>query len=88
MNNKNTLNCFVYRSLKKDNTYLYVLEKDKFDHIPDSLMNVFGDGEYCFEFEHTASRKLSQEDSKQVFDNLTEQGFHLQLPNEDYLYEL
>jgi len=88
MSDNKTLNCFVYRSLKKNNTYLYVVEKDKFDHISDSLMKVFGEGEFCFEFEHSASRKLSQEDSQQVYENLTNQGFHLQLPNEDYLYEL
>lgn len=82
------ITCYVYRSLKKENTYLYVAKKDEFEHVPESLMNVFGEGEFCLEFEHTPTRKLSQEDPKQVFDNLVEQGFHLQLPNEDFVYDL
>ncbi len=82
------INCFVYRSLKKDNTYLYITLKDDFEKVPMSLMSVFGTGTFCFEFEHMPTRKLSQEDSQQVYDNLQNLGFHLQLPNEDYLYEL
>lgn len=88
MSEEQAIKCYVYRSLKKENTYLYVTDKDDFDKIPASLMTVFGEGEYCLEFDHTPTRKLSQEDSQQVYDNLQNLGFHLQLPNEDYLYEL
>ncbi|MBL7003122.1 MAG: YcgL domain-containing protein [Gammaproteobacteria bacterium] len=82
------MECFVYRSLKKNNTYLYIVEKDDFSNIPSSLMTVFGSGEFSLSFEHSPDKKLAQEDSRQVYENLTTQGFHLQLPNEDYLYEL
>jgi len=71
--------CYVYKSLKKDNTYLYMTKQDDFDHVPLSLMNVFGEGEFCFEFKHEPTKKLSQEDSQQVYDNLQSLGYHLQL---------
>jgi len=82
------ITCYVYRSLKKDNTYLYIETKDDFDKVPLSLMDVFGTGEFCLEFDHTPERKLSQENPQQVYDNLKNLGFHLQLPNEDYVYDL
>lgn len=88
MSKVKAITCYVYRSLKKDNTYLYVTTKDDFDKVPLPLMTVFGEGEFSLEFEHTPTRKLSQEDPKQVYENLLNLGFHLQLPNEDYLYEL
>jgi len=88
MSDDKPIDCFVYKSLKKDNTYLYISIKDDFDKIPMSLINIFGRGEFCFEFKHVPTRKLSQEDPQQVYDNLQNLGYHLQLPNEDYLYEL
>lgn len=86
--NDNSITCYVYRSLKKTNTYLYVVEKDEFSHVPESLMNVFGQGEFSLEFEHTPERQLAQEDGAQVYENLNNQGFHLQLPKEDFVYDL
>ncbi len=88
MSTAKPITCFVYRSLKKDNTYLYITTKDDFDKVPKSLMDVFGTGEFCFDFKHEPTRKLAQENSQQVYDNLLDLGFHLQLPNEDYVYDL
>jgi hypothetical protein len=79
---KEPITCYIYRSNRKLDTYLYVVEKDDFSNIPEELMTVFGEPEFSFEFELTPGRKLAKENSSTVYDNLTEQGFHLQLADD------
>lgn len=73
--------CFVYRSRKQYDMYLYVAEKDQFDQIPEVLMNKFGTPEFALDFELTPERKLAREDTAEVIKNLKEKGFHLQMPD-------
>ena len=81
------MQCYVYRSVRRENTYLYMAEKDKFEAIPDALLRVFGRPEFSFEFELRNDRKLVREDAEEVIRNLQSRGFHLQMPaeNEDPL---
>lgn len=74
--------CFIYCSEIKADTYLYVLEKDNFSLVPDELMKVFGQPEFSFEFELSADRSLAREDPAIVLNNLSQQGFHLQLASD------
>lgn len=80
MNKKMT--CFIYRSSLKADTYLYIVEKDDFSQIPDELMKVFGEPEFSFELELTPDRGLAKEDPVEVYNNLKQQGFHLQLASD------
>lgn len=73
------LTCYIYRSERKPDTYLYLVEKDDFSKIPEALLEVFGEPEFSFEFELTPSRGLAKEDPAMVYANLSQQGFHLQL---------
>lgn len=77
------MKCYVYRSCRKQDTYIYLPEKDNFDEIPEVLMKVFGAAEYALEFDLTPDRKLAQEDAKEVLANIQERGFHLQMPAEN-----
>lgn len=79
------MNCVIYKSLKKDEMYLYVEKKDDFSRVPDSLMGVVGRLEFVMELELTPERKLAREDADEVRKNLAEQGFHLQMPPKDLL---
>lgn len=74
------MRCYVYRSSRKVDTYLYVVKENDFSDVPESLMQVFGAPEFALEFDLTPDRPLAQEDPAQVFANLERQGFHLQLP--------
>jgi len=74
--------CFIYRSERKADTYLYLIEKDDFSQVPENLMQVFGEPEFSFEFELTPSRSLAKEDPAMVYQNLKKQGFHLQLADD------
>lgn len=79
---KKSITCYIYRSDRKPDTYLYVVEKDDFSEIPDELMAVFGEPEFSFAFELTPDRKLAKENSTDVYTNLKNQGFHLQLADD------
>jgi uncharacterized protein YcgL (UPF0745 family) len=77
------MHCFVYRSSRKLDTYLYLPRKDDFEDIPEALMQVFGKPEFALEFELTPERSLAQEDPEEVIKNLKDRGFHLQMPPEN-----
>jgi uncharacterized protein YcgL (UPF0745 family) len=70
---------YIYRSNRKPDTYLYLVEKDDFSMVPESLMTVFGEPEFSFSFELSAQKKLIKEDSNTVLENLKGQAYHLQL---------
>ena len=74
------MKCTVFRSSLKDFTYIYLLAGHDFDDLPDSLRDVFGQPEVVMDLELTPERKLAYADVKQVMENLSEQGYHLQLP--------
>jgi uncharacterized protein YcgL (UPF0745 family) len=77
------MQCYVYRSSRKADTYIYLPKKDEFDDIPEALMRVFGEPEFALEFQLTADRTLAQEDPAEVLENINERGFHLQMPPEN-----
>ena len=74
------MKCSVIRSSLKDFTYIYLLEGEDYDDLPESLKNVFGKPEFVMNLELTPQRKLANEDVNQVMENLAEKGYHLQLP--------
>ena len=74
------MKCTVFRSSLKDFTYIYLLAGHDFDDLPDSLRDVFGQPEVVMDLELTPERKLAYADVRQVMENLSEQGYHLQLP--------
>jgi uncharacterized protein YcgL (UPF0745 family) len=78
--------CHIYRSNRKFDTYLYLVEKEDFSVVPEDLLRVFGPPEFSFSFDLTQERLLAREDSGEVLDNLASQGYHLQL-QDDILVE-
>ncbi|AHK78074.1 hypothetical protein M911_01360 [Ectothiorhodospira haloalkaliphila] len=77
------MQCYVYRSSRRQDTYVYLPAKDDFSNIPQALLNVFGTPEFALEFVLSPDRRLAREDPSQVLANLKNQGFHLQMPPEN-----
>ncbi len=77
------MQCYVYRSKRKQQTYLFLPEPDNFSGVPESLVTLFGKAEFSFEFELTAERKLVMADAAEVLRNISENGYFLQLPPGD-----
>jgi len=75
-----TLPCWVYRSPRKQEMYLYLAAEDAFDRVPAALLERFGEPILVIELELSAQRRLAREDVTRVMANLRDQGFHLQLP--------
>ena len=77
------MKCSVHRSSLKDFTYIYLLTGHNYDDLPAALKNVFGEPGFVMDLELTAERKLAYEDVDQVMQNLSEQGYHLQMPPQE-----
>lgn len=76
--------CYIYRSHRKRDTYLYLKDKDDFTCLPETVMQVFGPPEFSLSFDLHAGRQLAQADSQVVIEQLESEGFYLQLPRSDY----
>ncbi|MCA6998996.1 YcgL domain-containing protein [Dickeya solani] len=72
--------CVIYRSSKRDQTYLYVEKKDDFFRVPDELMKSFGLPHLVMILPLDGRKKLVSADIDKVKQMLIEQGFYLQLP--------
>ena len=74
------LTCWIYKSLRKDEMYLYLAKQDGLDALPEALLSRFGRGEFVMQLELHPERPLARDDVGTVMANLRERGFHLQLP--------
>lgn len=74
------LPCWVYRSPRKQEMYLYLAEEDGFDKVPEALLAQFGPPILVIELELSPQRKLARENVDKVMADLRGQGFHLQMP--------
>jgi len=74
------MHSYVYASLRKADTYLWLAGHDRFDLLPPSLALMLGELRFVLEVELTGDRRLPHEDATLVIEHLRTQGWHLQLP--------
>ncbi len=74
------IDCVVYRSPKKADTYLFVPEEDDFSAVPEVLLKSFGRPEKVMQLELTEDKKLARNNVRTIMEDLDRQGFHLQMP--------
>lgn len=74
---------YVYKSLRRIDTYVYLRERDVFDCLPDPIRASLGELAFVLEFDLTSGRRLARGDVEGVRRRLVEHGFHLQLPPPD-----
>ncbi|MDG4595269.1 MAG: YcgL domain-containing protein [Candidatus Contendobacter sp.] len=77
------MQCTIYKSRKKQDTYLYLAAKDDFSHVPETLLTLIGEPIHVMDFDLSPERRLAQEDTAEVLRNLQERGWHLQMPRQD-----
>lgn len=75
-----SLDCWIYKSPRKDEMYIYLAAEDDFDSIPQALFSQFGQPQPVMQLTLTPDRPLARENVTTVMRNLREQGFHLQMP--------
>lgn len=71
---------YVYKSLKKADTYVYLSARDGFDRLPEPLRTQLGALEFVLDVALTPERRLALEDPAVVRENLVARGFHVQFP--------
>jgi uncharacterized protein len=71
---------FIYKSVRKDDTYLYLKQREGFDALPAPLRKQLGDLEFVFEVDLSSPRRLARADVVKVRASLLEAGYYLQLP--------
>ena len=74
------MHAYVYKSLKKADTYLYLAKRDDFAGLPEPLRTQLCRLQFVLEVQLTAERKLARENPEVVRANLASRGFHLQFP--------
>jgi len=72
--------CFIYKSNKKDQLYLYLDKQDEFSCIPEAILKSIGQPEFVMQLEITPERKLARENAVEVLKGIEEHGFFIQMP--------
>jgi uncharacterized protein len=72
--------CRIYRSERKAETYLYVLDTLDLDELPAELRSQFGQATLVMRLEIGPETKLSRVDNADVIRGLERAGYFLQLP--------
>ena len=79
--------CYVYRSDKKQDYYLYLdreFDQDELpEDFPEAILGLLGELSLVVEFELGLDRKLPQAEASQVLADIDSQGFYLQMPKKD-----
>ncbi|WP_440875358.1 YcgL domain-containing protein [Thalassotalea sp. PLHSN55] len=72
--------CAVYKSLKKQQTYLFVKKRDDFSDVPEALKTIFGTPSLVTIVNLATKDKLAMADIDKVKVSLASDGYYLQLP--------
>ncbi len=73
-------NCWIYKSIRKEEMYLYLSAENAFDTLPEELLSNFGTPVFVLSMELTATRKLARVDTGKVISALQQEGYFLQMP--------
>lgn len=79
------MHCFVYASMRKPETYVWLSRREGVDLLPEPLALLLGELRFVLELELSADRRLPIEDASTVLANLAAQGWHLQTPPKETL---
>ena len=72
--------CAVYKSRKKEQTYLYIERRDDFSRVPAELMTLFGPPQFVMLLPLSKHPRLPGIEPQTLVEALQRQGFFLQLP--------
>ena len=74
------MNCQIYRSEKKDETYLFLAADQSFEELPEDLRTTFGEPVFVMALKISSKSKLARVETQSVLESLRERGYFLQLP--------
>ncbi len=74
------MQAYVYKSLRKDETFVYLRTRDDFDLLPDPIRESVGELRFILEVALTPERRLARANVDEVRAHLAGAGYHLQRP--------
>jgi uncharacterized protein YcgL (UPF0745 family) len=74
------MNCRIFRSERKSETYLFLAADRLFEDLPENLRTAFGEPVFVMDLTLTADSNLARMNARSVLECLQEQGYFLQLP--------
>lgn len=74
------IDCWIYKSRRKDEMYLYLANEGDFDPVPAELLGAFGAPQFVMRLTLSPQRPLARVDVDVVIAKLRQQGFYLQTP--------
>ena len=74
------MNCSIFRSDRKSETYLFLSPDQLFEDLPEELCTTFGEPVFVMYLTLTADSKLARMNARTVLESLQEHGYFLQLP--------
>ena len=77
------MQCTIYKSRRKQDTYLYLAARDDFSCLPEDLLKLLGEPVPVMDLDLHPERRLAQENAVEVLRNLQERGWHLQMPRRE-----
>ncbi|WP_183422274.1 YcgL domain-containing protein [Luteibacter sp. Sphag1AF] len=79
------MQCYVYASQRKPDTYVWLSRREGYDLLPEPLALLLGDLRFILEVNLTPQRKLPHEDTERVLETLGQNGWYLQSPPNETL---
>ena len=83
MNYNGAMKTWIYKGSRKPDTYLYVEGEDDFARVPKPLLELMGSLQLVMELDLASRDSLARADINEVKQNLTKQGFYVQMPPGD-----
>lgn len=74
------MHAYVYKSLKRADTYVFLAERDAFTCLPKPVAEQLQPLAFVLDVALTPERKLPRADVQQVREALCTRGFYLQVP--------
>lgn len=73
------MECAVYKSSKKDETYVFIPTTTPLSDLPDELLKVLGQAEMVMTLNLTPEKKMARGTAIDIMESIEKQGFHLQM---------
>ncbi len=77
---KTVTQCWIYKSSRKNEMYLYLPRQDDFEDLPEGLMEQFGTPLAVMQLDLHPKRPLSRANVNKVIHSLDTDGYYLQMP--------
>jgi len=74
------MHCQIFRSQKRDETYLFLAADQPFEELPEDLRATFGEPVFVMSLKLSSKSKLARVETQSVLESLRERGYFIQLP--------